>query len=418
MLTKPPLTLLALLLLAGVVTGISLLLLRDGMLSDEARIDALPPELALRFLDAQGDSVPLELTFRHARLAAEAGRAKEAEEMLARLADTPATRDARAALAERHSDVAGALWLLSGEGAPALDHPPRARSLARLASLSGNPSLEVRALSSVPAAILQPQEALRLADLLAARGAWDDLVQLTQERLAAGGADRAEMLRRLAIVSVTQDRSAALIEVLEDLRQSPSFETDLQSIAPVLSQRPALASEAADRLTNRYRALRPAITTALARGGAFSAARRLALELAGELPDPEAWRALTAYADASGDLPPLQHALLRVADPPAQAFLPLVRHRGPTALLSYGERLDRIDLSQTPLLRAAWATALGRPDEATVALQQAAPQAAAEAPENAPIWRVIYAELGTDPAALRLAAKVSAAPATAWLVME
>ncbi|MDF1729350.1 MAG: hypothetical protein P1U53_16540, partial [Sulfitobacter sp.] len=165
MLTRPPLTLLALLLLAGVVTGISLLLLRDGMLSDEARIDALPPEEALRVLDAQGDSVPLELTFRHARLAAEAGRAQEAEEILARLSDTPATRDARAALAERRSDVAGALRLLSGEGAPALDHPPRARSLARLARLDGNPSLEVRALSSVPASALLPQEALRLADL-------------------------------------------------------------------------------------------------------------------------------------------------------------------------------------------------------------------------------------------------------------
>ncbi|MDF1729351.1 MAG: hypothetical protein P1U53_16545, partial [Sulfitobacter sp.] len=141
-------------------------------------------------------------------------------------------------------------------------------------------------------------------------GAWDDLVQLSRERLAAEGADRAEMLRRLAIVSVTQDRSTALIDVLEDLRQSPSFETDLQSIAPVLSQRPTLASEASDRLTNRNRALRPAVTTALARGGAFSAARRLALELAAELPDPEAWSALSAYADASGDLPPLQQALL------------------------------------------------------------------------------------------------------------
>lgn len=418
MLKGPPLTLLALILLAGLVTGISLLLLRNSMLSEEARLDALPPEEALAFLDSQGDSVPLELTFRHARLAAEAGRSREAEGMLARLADTEATRDAQAALAERQGDLDRALSLLSSEGAPALNHLPRARTVARLARLSGDTSLETTALSSVPAAALEPQEALRLADLLASHEAWDDLVQLTQERVAAGGADLTEMLRRLAIVSVTQDRPAEMIDVLVDLRQSPSFDEDLQTVASVLSQRPALAAEAADRLTSRYPALRHSITVALARGGAFSTARRLALDLVTELPSPKAWKALSAYADASGDLPPLQQALLRQGDPPAEAFLPLVRHRGPTALLPYGERLDRIDLAQTQLLRAAWATALGRPEEAVQALQYAAAEAAAEPREKAAIWRAIYAELGTDPAALRLAAEVSSDPATAWLVME
>ncbi|ETW12848.1 hypothetical protein ATO8_09903 [Roseivivax marinus] len=365
----------------------------DPNLGTEADLAALPPAEALARLDAMDGPLAPQLAFRQAALAAEAGDTLRADTLLAQLADrTPeaaAIPVARADLALRRGDTAAAAGRLANAHALAPDPEVRAR-LGLLLRRAGDTEAERLLLTATPLAELSGAERLRRVDLLAqldAESALDDAVAAT----ALGGSESPALAQRATALALTSGRDSVLIAAAEAWLGRSDAAVLARSLASGLALVPQRAAPVAAEVIARRPAARAILVTALSEVEAYGAARPLLrpwLEARGA-PDASTWRAVTAYAERSGDLGALESLLRRAPDTaPAAALLPFVRYDGAQGLLPWRALLTEARLSEAPLVDAAWAAWRQRPDRAFAALERAARDGADPA-----LWRIVAEDL-------------------------
>jgi hypothetical protein len=405
----------------------------------EAELADLSPEAALERLAAAQKKGPLDpnLEARLAELALRAGDRVTAREVFERLGLQPRyAATAEAKLAE--------LARLDGDLERAAAHLDAAYRLAPTANmrlrLGGwyralrDVGGELGVLSAVPPRSLEPFEASRLLQLLAAERRFDAVERVLAELASRQNAGEPWRARFIDFLLDAGRPAAALARARSWTAADPESTTLTESVAAFLDRG---AVQEATMLASESLSLRPRTThvvllSFVERGyiGIAVALQDVWLRELGP-PDSEAWATITEIAARTGNIDGIRFALDLVRDRPgppealARALSQMLRYRGPQVLVSERKWLTPAVLQKAPLLAAAVAAQAGRQRSLYDALVSAAEQplgnweldlwlSLAQRLRGTPAWFQLLAELprGT-PAAAAIIQSAVVTPASA-----
>ena len=384
-----------LLSLAVALAGAAIVIFPKGDIGEEAQLASLGPTDALARLDRMTHPLSPQLAFRQAELAAALGDASRADALLAGLAarteDRRVISVARADLALRSADFATAARHL----ADALDFGTDSGLRQRLGLLYrrlGDTTAERDMLAAIGLAGLTSPERLRLIDLTAADGSTEKALTLAGHAATLGGPDAPIIFERFVAIALVTGAHDRLVGTVAGVLNRPDNESLVGSFAKVMATDPRDAVAICTAIVALAPDSRERLVSALAEAGIYGAARSLVQPWVASGPtNAGEWAALINYADRSGDIGQLEVVLRRFSGrdvPPADAFLPLVRYGGGQALLPYRAWLTADQLGQMPLVQAAWAIWLQRPDVAVDALLHAAQRGT-----DPVLWRALANDL-------------------------
>lgn len=368
-----------LLVLFCLAAAVAVLVLRPGVLLQlEADLSEMTPEAALEELGGYVAYGPEEqgIALIHAQLALESG-------------DLPLTRDLMRDLATNFPedaslrDLQGHVEELSGDPAAAADHlaeayrldptPARRDRLGLLYRLMDQPVAEAALLLEAPAHELSESDVHRAVELRLAEGNLEDVERFYRE-LGDGAPEIAELSRdRLVTFLIDLGRTDDAHEVALAWIERNRFDSAVSS-AMIRSFVARGDLDHALQIASYQLGVRPQgmgrIVLRFAETGHGAIARNLQAEWLARSPalSDEDWAALSEMAARTGDLSGLRNALSRPETPSperlGEALLQFLRYYGSQALLPYRAHAGPALSDAAPLVGAAFALEMSRPDEA------------------------------------------------------